>query len=81
MSGGYELPDIFLFLIQQDFIDGSTESRLVGCTYDDLRLTILGDKDNGRERLDAHSHGKLFLLVRIDLIDNDAVAIFLGQIL
>ena len=82
MSGGYDTSGhFFSFLIQQNFIDGSSESRLVCCTYDDLRLASLRNEDDGRERLDTHGHGQFLFLVCIYLVDNDTVAIFLSQIL
>ena len=37
-----------LFLIQQNLINGSTESRFIGGTDDDLWLTGLGDENDGR---------------------------------
>ena len=40
-------PSPVLFLVQQDFIDGASESSLVGGTHDDLWLSVCRDEDNG----------------------------------
>ena len=69
-----------LFLLQQILVDLFHEVLARQGSHGHHRFALFRDKEERRDTLDAKGGRQLFLLINIDLIDNDLLFVEDGQV-